>query len=124
MEIDMIFINSLKAYREEYHQSRKEFVAKQFLSGLFRQFEAKKIEEYPDYIFYVVNNQTFVEYNTKDKYFCYSYYKIYSVLKSEFGLNEQKINELIQGMVDEHLKLGVVTPFAERCHRKPWWMSI
>ena len=114
MDNDIEFIKSLIAYREEYNRSRVEFAAKQFLSGLFRQFEAKKIEDYSDYIIYVINNQTFVDYDIKTKYFYYSYYKIHSVLVSEFGLNEQKINELIQCIVDEYLKLGVVTPIAVR----------
>jgi len=109
--IDLEFIKSLKVYREEYNRNRVEFAAKQFLSSLFRQFEAKKIEKYPDYVFYFINNERFVYYNTKSKYFYYDYYKIYTILESEFGFNEQKINGLIQCMVDEHLKLGVVTPF-------------
>ena len=108
--MDIEFINSLITYRKEYNRSRVEFAAKQFLSGLFRHFEAKKIEKYPDYIFYNINNERFVDYNTKTKDFYYSYVKIYSVLKLEFGLNVQKINELIQDEVNEHLKLGVITP--------------
>jgi len=108
--MDIEFINSLITYRKEYNRSRVEFAAKQFLSGLFRHFEAKKIEKYPDYIFYNINNERFADYNTKTKDFYYSYDKIYSVLKLEFGLNVQKINELIQDEVNEHLKLGVITP--------------
>ena len=108
--MDIDFIMKVKAYRKEYHQSRKEFAAKQFLSGLFRHFKTKTTEKYPDVIIYFIGDQVYANYNTKNKYFYYSYYKIHSVLKSEFGLNVQKINELIQGKVDEYLKLGVVTP--------------
>ena len=107
---DLEFIKSLIAYRKEYHRSRVEFAAKQFLSGLFRHFKTKTTEKYPDVIIYFIGDQVYANYNTKNKYFYYSYYKIHSVLESEFGLNVQKINDLIQGKVDEYLKLGVVTP--------------
>ena len=80
-----------------------------FLDDLFSRFEVKTFKKSPDYLFYEIDNERFVNYNQKTKYFYYNYYKIYSILKSNFGLNYHKIKELIQGMVDEHLKLGVVT---------------
>ena len=82
-----------------------------FLDDLFSRFESKPAKRFPDIIIYSIGDQSYVNYYQKTKHFYYSYYKIYSILKSEFGLNVQKIKELIQGMVDEHLKLGVVTPF-------------
>ena len=85
-----------------------------FLDGLFSKFEKKRSVKYPDFIIYYINSEVYVNYNEKTKYFYYDYDKIYSILKSEYGLNGQKINELIQCMVDEHLKLGVVTPVTLR----------
>ena len=87
-----------------------------FLDDLFSKLESKQSIKnkdiiYKDIIIYFIGNQVYANYIQKNKDFYYCYYKIYSVLKSEFSLNHQKINELIQGMVDEHLKLGVVTPY-------------
>ena len=124
MDNDIEFINALITYRKEYHQSRKEFDAKQFLSSLFRQFEVKTSKCCTDYLSYNICNEGFAVYDQKIKRFYYDYKKIYSVLVSEFGLNEQKIKELIQCMVDEHLKLGVVTPVLFSAHFQHWWTSI
>jgi len=120
---DVEFFKSLKVYREEYNRNRVEFAAKQFLSSLFRRFEVKTSEKYPNWKFYVINNERFADYNTKTKDFYYSYDKIYSVLKLEFGLNVQKINELIQDEVNEHLKLGVITPYGYRWINSKRWMN-
>jgi len=108
--MDIDFIMKVKAYRKEYHQSRKEFAAKQFLSGLFRQFEAKTYCEYSNCKRFIINNYTYAEYNKKYKNFYYDYNKIYLVLNSEFDFNEQKINELILIMVKKYLKFGKIKP--------------
>ena len=83
-----------------------------FLDDLFSKLESKQSVKVKEYIIYFIDDQIYANYNTKTKDFFYKYDKLYSVLKSEFGLNVQKTNELIQGMVDEHLKLGVVTPIS------------
>jgi len=75
--VDLKFINSLKVYREEYNRNRVEFAAEQFLSRLFRQFEAKTIEYEPKYIIYVINNQTYVEYEKKNPGVYFIVMKIY-----------------------------------------------
>ena len=81
-----------------------------FLDDLFSKLESKQSVKVKEYIIYFIDDQIYANYNTKTKDFFYNYDKIYSVLKSEFGLNYQKVKELIRGMVDEHLKLGVVRP--------------
>ena len=52
-----------------------------------------------------------MEYDKKNGYFWVDYDKIWSVLESKYGLNDQEISELIKGMVEEHLKLEGVTPW-------------
>jgi len=81
-----------------------------FLDDLFSRFESKQYIKNKDIIIYFIGDQVYANHNTKTKDFFYNYDKIHSVLVSEFGLNYQKVKELIRGMVDEHLKLGVVTP--------------
>ena len=106
---DLEFIKSLITYRDKYNRDR--LPENIFLYRIFSKLESKQSLKNKDVIIYFIGNQVYANYNTKNKYFYYSYYKIYSVLKSDFRHNNQKINELIQGMVDEHLKLGVVTPY-------------
>ena len=108
--MDIDFILQVKNYRDKYNRDR--LPKSIFLYGIFSRFRAKTSEKYPEIIIYFIGDKTYAIYDTKTKYFYYCYHEIHLVLESEFGLNEQKIKELIQGKVDEHLKLGVVTPVA------------
>jgi len=103
---DLEFIKSLKSYRDKYNRDR--LPENIFLYRLFSKLESKQSIENKDIIIYFIGNQVYANYFQKNKDFYYCYYKIYSVLKSEFGLNRQKITRLIQGMVDDYLKLEII----------------
>ena len=48
--------------------------------------------------------------NLKTRYFWYDYTKIYSVLIEKYKTNIDKINEIIKGILVEHLKYDGLTP--------------
>jgi hypothetical protein len=66
-------------------------------------------EEYPDYIFFMKDGEVVFEYNKKNGYVGISYDKIWSFLKSFFGLEYEEIQELTKEWVEEHYKLRVTT---------------
>jgi len=109
MNID--FIMQVKTYRDKYNQDR--LPENIFLYRIFSKLESKQSIKNKDYVIYFIGDQVYANYNTKTKDFYYDYDKIYLILDTEFGLNRQKITVLIQDMVDEYLKLGVVTPYIE-----------
>lgn len=50
--------------------------------------------------------------------------KIWSNLKSEFGLNDQDIKDLIKNMVEEHFKMKVSTPNIDRTNIEHFKMKV
>ena len=103
-------LQDIKEYRDKVRAAQFEAGAKMFLDRIFSNLEEKLYKKYPNSIFYKFNTEILAEYNKKANYFYYHYEKIYQVLTSEFGINEVKINELIVGKVEEHLKFRGVTP--------------
>ena len=81
-----------------------------FLDNIFSNLDINFLDKYPDSIFYKFNNELVAEYDKESNYFYYDYSKIYQVLTSEFGLSEEKSNELIVCMVEEHLQIRGVIP--------------
>ena len=60
--------------------------------------------------YFKINGNVFMIYNEGTGVLLYSYGEIYLVLKSEYGLNNQEINDLIKGMVEQHFNLRGITP--------------
>ena len=85
----------------------KHFIIKNYLnkeySGLVR-YETDKL---PNNIFFMKDGELIFEYNKKNEYIYISYNKIWSFLKSFFGLEYEEIQDLTKEWVEEHYKLEV-----------------
>ena len=81
-----------------------------FLIDILEKVEFIYDDGYPDSEFYQINGEILFEQDSKNEYFWVHYDKIWSVLNSKHGLNQQEIRELIQSMVWERLKRKVSTP--------------
>jgi hypothetical protein len=86
-------------------------VNKEIREFLFEIFDGLIIDlkRNKDYIFYKKNNCVYLQYDLKNKCLYYDYYKIYSILKSNYQLEAQSINKLVKDMVYETLELKVNT---------------
>ena len=93
-----------------------------FLYDIFWNIKTYVSDEYPNSIFYKKDNDVLFEYDKKTEYFWCHYYKIWLVLKTEYGLNKQEIKDLIKGVVWEVLKLKDVTsqPIFRRPYNMVW----
>ena len=104
-------LKDIKEYRNKVKAAQFEAGAKMFLDRIFSNFEVKLEDCFPDTIFYESNNKLIAEYHKKNKNFYYNYNRIYRILIEEFKLTDFKINELIVGKVEEHLKFNEITAY-------------
>ena len=77
-------------------------------SGLVRY----ETDRWPEYIFFMKDGEFIFDYNKEDEYIYISYNKIWSFLKSFFGLEYKEIQDLTKEWVEEHYKLDVTTTTA------------
>ena len=66
-------------------------------------------KELPDSIFYVKNNEVWMEYDSKTNIFVLRYDRIWSVFESKFDLDDVVIKSFTKSMVEKYLKLSGVT---------------
>jgi len=68
-------------------------------------------KEYPNWIYYFnKENKIIFEYNTKNGYFWCNYKLYWSIFYEKFGFNYNQIKYLTKDMVENHFKLGGITP--------------
>ena len=68
-------------------------------------------EQYPNFIFFMKNDEVIFEYNKKNGKVYISYEHIWSFLSSFFGLKYTEIQDLTKEWVEEQFKLSVTTTF-------------
>lgn len=71
--------------------------------------ETKKIDKYPDFVFYMVGDYIYMEHDLKNNDFYIRYTNFWSVFESNFNLNYKVISELLRGLLEEHLKCEYTT---------------
>jgi hypothetical protein len=74
----------------------------------------------PNSVFYKKNIKVIFELyqGSKKKYFYCDYDLVWSIFHNKYNLNYDETQAFIKSMVEEHLKLGAVTPFSLiRCMR-------
>jgi len=94
-------------YKQINYQEIKEFLLEIF-DGLIIDLKYHK-----NYITYKKNGYVYLQYNLKNKHLYYDYHKIYSILKSNYQLEEQGINKLVKNIVSETLNLEVETTYGK-----------
>jgi len=80
-----------------------------FFKELFNGLEEYESDKYPDYIFFIKNDIIYIRQSSKNKKLWCSHKYIWSFFETEFGYNYNEISNLIQGMVELHLKRKVGT---------------
>jgi hypothetical protein len=81
-----------------------------FFRELISKFKIKLTDDYPNRIFYMIDDKIYMEQDKKTKEIWIRYFNFWSVFESEFGYNYQKTKELLRGMLERHLKLKGYTP--------------
>ena len=74
-----------------------------------------KETKYPTSRFEILNNEGMwlfdIDYNSENKHFCYSYYKIYEVFSIKYSINYDDLQEVMKDILEEYLNLKDVTPY-------------
>ena len=66
--------------------------------------------DYPNSLFYRLDDEIIFKYDQESEILWVDYIIIWSVFEDRFGMEYDEIRELIKPMVEEHYKLGSVTP--------------
>lgn len=66
---------------------------------------------YSSSIYFKTGDRIYMRYDTKNGNLWCEYINIWSVLLHKYLCSNLEISELIRGMVEQHFKLNVVTPF-------------
>ena len=67
-------------------------------------------DRYPESVFMVLEGEVLFEQDWKNNYLYCKYAKVWHLFESEFGYNHVQIGNMISGIMEEHLKEGVLTP--------------
>ena len=82
-----------------------------FLNYLFEPHEVKTSPKYPDSIFWVKDGKIIAEIDKTPQYFWVDRDK-WSTFSKFFSLEYSDVQRLIQSWLEEHYKLGELTPLA------------
>jgi quinol monooxygenase YgiN len=98
----------IESLKKESQKEEMEQWFKSLLNGL----EIEINDDYPNSVFYKKNGNIFFElYQDSEKtHFYCDYNLIWSVFNNKYNLNHDETQAFIKDMVEQHLKLGVVTP--------------
>lgn len=78
-------------------------------------------EKYPYSLFFFLGNEIYMEQDKNYYYLLWVCHKrIWSKLKSKFGLKDQEIRDLIKNTVEEHFKIKVSTPSNGNTKHEAW----
>ena len=99
----------IEKLKKEYQKEEMKEWFKSLLNGL-------KIginDNNPNSVYYKKNGEIFfvLRQDSEKKYFYSDYYLVWSIFHNKYKLNFYETQDFINSMVEQHLKLGVVTPF-------------
>ena len=70
-------------------------------------------DEYPESLFMVRDGkEVLFEQDWKNGFLWCKYSTVWSIFESKFGYNKMQISQMISGLLEEHLKNGVLTPMS------------
>ena len=94
--------------KKESQKEEMEEWFKSLLNGLKIEIHDYK----PDSVFYKKDGRYFFElYQDSEERYFYCYYNlVWYIFENKYKLNYFEIQEFIKSMVEQHLKLGVITP--------------
>jgi hypothetical protein len=105
-EKDEILYVTVKGYECSNKNSNltAETKEEEFFLNLFNQMKTKVSDDYPDSIFYMIDDKLYMEQDKKTKYIWIRYDGFWSVFESKFGYKREETRELLRGMLESHLK--------------------
>ena len=81
-----------------------------FLLSSLEGCEINLSDAYPNYIFFVKDDEILFQQDVKNKYFHVKHSLIWSVFENKYGLNYSETQAFIKDRLETHLKLEVYTP--------------
>ena len=81
---------------------------------LWHSCEWMKWDRYPESVFMVLEGEVLFEQDWKNGFLWCKYSTVWSFFESKFGYNKLQISQMISGLLEEHLKKGVLTPYSCR----------
>ena len=95
-----------------------------YLNSEYGDLEPYETDKHPNHIFFMKDGELIFDYNKKNGIVIFSYDKIWSFLKSFFGLEYKEIQDITKEWVEEHYKLGVSTTMTIVGGYYAWWRNI
>jgi hypothetical protein len=101
-----------KQIEELKNQSPKEEM-EQWFKSLLNGLEIEINDNTPNLVYYKKNSRIFFELYqcSEEKCFYCDYHLVWFVLQNKYKLTYDETQAFIKNMVEQHLKLGVVTPY-------------
>ena len=103
-------------------ESQHNKIIDKFITYQFEPHEVKKSSEYPDSIFWVKDGEIIAEINNP-KYFLVES-QIWKVIRNMFSLEYSETQQVIRDWLEEHYKLGGLTPQLETGYTFGSWKYI
>ena len=94
-----------------------------YLNSEYGDLEPYETDRRPEYIFFMKDGELIFDYNKESGVVYISYDKIWSFLKSFFGLEYEEIQDLTKEWVEEHYKLDVTTTRSNIVTASPRWRN-
>ena len=80
-----------------------------FITYIFEPHEEKRTKKFPDSIFWVKDGEVVAE--VKESAFFWVNHQIWRSISLMFSLNHTETRQVIKDWLEEHYKLGELTPF-------------
>lgn len=95
----------------EYTKDTPKSTPEEWLKKLLSEMTIKQDPEYyPNSLFFLLGDEIYMEQNKKHNNLWVNYDKLWSILESNFNLNNQEINDLIKLQVEKHFKMVLISP--------------
>jgi hypothetical protein len=107
-------IKELEKQIEKLKKESQKEEMKEWFKSLLNGLEIEINDNKPNSVSYKKNGEFLFELyqDSEKKYFYCDYYLVWDVLQHKYNLNYYETKAFIKSMVEQHLKLGAVTPLS------------
>jgi ABC-type transport system substrate-binding protein len=115
-------IKELEKQTEELKKELQKEKMKQWFKSLLNGLKIEIDDNEPNSVYYKKNGRIFFELAqySEERYFWCDYDLVWSILENKYNLNYYETQAFIKNMVEQHLKLGVVTPSSQKYIFPKW----
>jgi hypothetical protein len=101
----------IQELEKQIEELKKEEEMEQWFKSLLNGLEIRINDNNPNSVYYKKNGKIlFKLYQDSEKKYFYCDYLVWDTLQDKYNLNYYETQAFINSMVEQHLKLGVVTP--------------